>query len=195
MNAQRDELDSWLDEALAEYQAPEPRPGLELRTLAYVRSQPRARQFGWRKWVLAMAAVLLIALSLAVRSYRSASPQLPPVAQKAPPRTSPAAIAAQHVPSSPRTVAAQAGAQHTAGKPEVPRTATAAIAPEPRLATFPSALPLTTEERMLLTVTRRSPDTILELARNQGPIAPVVVDEIKIQPLEERNQSLTGEKK
>ena len=71
----------------------------------------------------------------------------------------------------------------------------AAIPPEPRLATFPSALPLTTEEKMLLSVTRRSPDTMMELARNDEPIAPIVIDEIRIRALDTTDSSSNGGRK
>jgi hypothetical protein len=69
-NNERDrKLEQWLDEALSEYSAAEPRLGLEQRVLARARAeeQTRAGRRSWWRWMpafAAIAAVLIVAVAV-----------------------------------------------------------------------------------------------------------------------------------
>jgi hypothetical protein len=59
-NNERDrKLEQWLDEALSEYSAAEPRLGLEQRVLNRVHGEEKARTRRWSlwKWMPALAAI------------------------------------------------------------------------------------------------------------------------------------------
>jgi len=64
--AKRDErfVDELLDSALAQYAQAEPRPGLEGRLLARLRSEPDPAAFGWRWLPMAAAAAVVFAAVL-----------------------------------------------------------------------------------------------------------------------------------
>jgi len=72
----QDELDSILDTALAKYAAAVPRPGLEDRVLANLRTeQTRTPAPAWWRWSVAGAlAVVIVAVALAWRSGKSSLP-------------------------------------------------------------------------------------------------------------------------
>lgn len=72
-NNERDrKLDQWLDEALSQYSAAEPRLGLEQRVLANVAAEEKARSSrrGWWRWMPAFAAIAaVLVVMVAVRPY------------------------------------------------------------------------------------------------------------------------------
>lgn len=72
-NNERDrKLDQWLDEALSQYSAAEPRLGLEQRVIAQVRSeeQARAERRNWWRWMPAFAAIAAVLIVVAaVKPY------------------------------------------------------------------------------------------------------------------------------
>lgn len=72
-NNERDrKLDQWLDEALSQYSAAEPRLGLEQRVLASVRAEERAQtgRRSWWRWMPAFAAIAAVLIVMvAVRPY------------------------------------------------------------------------------------------------------------------------------
>jgi hypothetical protein len=77
-------LDDWLDQALAEYGAAEPRPGIEARTVAILRDRMRQRPW-WQRWsgavwvpTAALTFVLLLFVLLVHIDHKSA----PDLAQK-----------------------------------------------------------------------------------------------------------------
>lgn len=161
-----DALDRLLDGALAQYSQVEPRAGLEERVLANLRSQPARRP--WWMWAVipaAVAAVLLLTMVLrrpdvsAPGSTRSK----PVTAQATPP-----AIA----PKPATTAAIQPG---PVSKPRPHRIVVAAARPAPqvsaqpmpRLETFPSATPLTAEERLLLRMIDHHRDELVTVAQSQ----------------------------
>src|SRR5215470_17593335 len=71
-----DPLDRMLDAALAKYAAVEPRPGLEERIFANLRTGPaRPASRAWWPWSFAGAALaIIVALALAWRSSRPSHP-------------------------------------------------------------------------------------------------------------------------
>ena len=125
------------------------------------------------------------ATTVAVQTYRQTSPRVQPVAH------TPAPVVA---PQPPTVVTAAAPTRRVIPRP-LTTTSSVAVEAEPRLDVFPSPQPLTAEERILLGVVAHSPQAMTELARVQEPLTPVVVDEIRIQPLEEKGTNPTGEKK
>ena len=72
-NNERDrKLDQWLDEALSQYSAAEPRLGLEQRILAGVHAEERAQagRKTWWRWMTAFAAIAAVLIVMvAVRPY------------------------------------------------------------------------------------------------------------------------------
>jgi hypothetical protein len=72
-NNERDrKLDQWLDEALSQYSAAEPRLGLEQRILAGVHAEERAQtgRKNWWRWMPAFAAIAAVLIVMvAVRPY------------------------------------------------------------------------------------------------------------------------------
>lgn len=72
-NNERDrKLDQWLDEALSQYGAAEPRLGLEHRVLAHVRAEEQAREGrrSWWRWMPAFAAIAaVLVVMVAVKPY------------------------------------------------------------------------------------------------------------------------------
>ncbi len=185
MEARKDELDRWVDEALVEYTAPDPRPGLELRTLAYVRAHQQTRRFGiWRRWTLAAAAVTAVAIAL--HTYWPAPRRIQPIAQRTPLRNP--------APASAQTGSTAQVKMPVATKRKMQTARIAVAASEPRLETFPSPLPLTPGERTLLGLVRQSPSALTEVARAQE-FEPIVIPEIKIPALEPIDRNSPGEKK
>lgn len=72
-NNERDrKLDQWLDEALSQYSAAEPRIGLEQRVMAHVRAEQEAHagRRNWWRWMPAFAAIAAVLIVMvAVRPY------------------------------------------------------------------------------------------------------------------------------
>ena len=141
-NQERDDLDRLLDAALTKYSAVEPRKGLEERILANLEAERgRTVPHGWWRWgVVAAVAVLLIALSFALRSGKVPTPTV--VRQVQPPSTS-----------------SREAETHASKRSPVParsphRTAHAvqtrpAVAAAPKLDVFPSPEPLSEQEQLL----------------------------------------------
>src|SRR5512147_231607 len=69
-NNERDrKLDQWLDEALSQYSAAEPRLGLEQRVLNRLRAEEQARAKRWNLWrwmpaLTAVAAAVVVAVAV-----------------------------------------------------------------------------------------------------------------------------------
>jgi hypothetical protein len=84
-NLNNDALDHQLDAALAKFVRVEPRAGLEERILANLRvEQERPAERWWWRWpaVAALAAMIMLTLSLALRSWKptqNIAAQYPPV--------------------------------------------------------------------------------------------------------------------
>jgi hypothetical protein len=140
----QDELDGWVDGALASYSSAEPLAGLEQRILSRVR---RPRRWWWGLAIPAAAAIVAV-VAIPRRQTLDVPMPVPPPAV--------AAVEARPAP------------------PPVQRHRVIA-APLPKQASFPSASPLTAEERLLLQLARNHPEELL---------TPAVVDEIEIKPIE-----------
>jgi hypothetical protein len=154
-------VDRLLNEALAPQEI-EPRAGLEQRILANLRAQPEP--WPWRRWLMlwvpAVAAVL-IALAVGLRMSSKPQPARPAVAiehQPTPPMKQP-------VPPAP-VVAAERKPSRDVARPQKVVAATRPALP--RQDVFPSPVPLTPEETMLLTLLRRNPSQAVLVAREQA---------------------------
>ena len=157
-------VDRLLNEALAPQEI-EPRPGLEQRILANLRAQPEPRS--WRRWMKTWApvavAAVLIALAVGLRMSSRPQPAKPAVAIEHQP-TLPAPMKQPVPPAS--AVAAERKPMRDVARPQKMVAATRPALP--RQDVFPSPVPLTPEETMLLTLLRRNPSQAVLVAREQA---------------------------
>ena len=168
-----DPLDPVLDAALARYAAVEPRPRLEERVLANLRTEPapvtgRAR---WR-WGLAgaLAAIAIVAMALAWSAGRSA--HLPMANYPATteqirrPANPPAAAAGERLLGNTPTRATHSGGA-IAVRRAAPRAQAVAQA-DPKLDVFPSPRPLSEEELALAQYVLNFPTDAKQVAQAQA---------------------------
>lgn len=164
----REERERLVDRLLHEALAPqeiEPRAGLEQRILTNLRVQPEPRP--WRRWLMlwvpAAVAAVLIALAAGLRI--SSNPQ-----QARP------AVAIEHQPTPPVAKTVPAPAQHatahrrwlpTASAPQTVIVAKVTPPPDVRQGVFPSPVPLTPEEQMLMGLVRQFRSEAELVANNQ----------------------------
>jgi hypothetical protein len=165
-------VDDLLDASLRQYRSQEPRAGLEGRILAKVRAREHAA--GRRGWVWALgaaaaAAVAVVAVALYV-PYRRPAP-VAPVPQE---------MAGK--PEPPRAVAAP---------PRAPSAAHAAVRQARRLTAerrrpvqFPTPIPLTEQEKLLLLYVQNTPSSELEAQVGQQPMGDLEIPKISIAALE-----------
>jgi hypothetical protein len=151
---ERDEFDSLLDAALANYANVEPPPGMDERIVARLRASDRRAGFGWWRW--AAVAIPVLACLVAVFAYRDRPPLEPP-------------RVAWTVPPAP-----------VLARPVAKRVRLARPAPLPRREVFPTPTPLTSEERALLALVAQSPELARELLT---PTEPKPIEPIKIEPI------------
>lgn len=166
------ELDRVLDAALARYAAVEPRPGLEERVLAHLRTAPEAR--GWmagKLWAVAGFAVAAIVVVIALTmTWRMARLSHPTIANQ--PSHSSAPAQAQRQPKT-QVATNPSSDQHShASHPARKLTSLradvqpVAIAVEklPRLDQFPSPEPLNEQEKLLADYVEQNPERAVFLA-------------------------------
>ena len=179
--ANRSELDSTLDTALAKYTAVEPRAGLEERVLANLQAE-RERvldRASWR-WSVAgaLAAVFVAGIALA---WRSGTPShldvanpgsRPPQVLKNPGTSD----AIDQIPTTRMVPTGKGAARHQA--PSV----VAAIRP-PKLDHFPSPQPLSEQEKLLQNYVARYPEHAVLVARAlAGALRPDQLKEVAAFP-------------
>ena len=178
-------VDDLLEFSLERYRGEEPRPGLEMRILAGVRSRERATRRRTLGWVMAVCAGLLATIALTLhyahvsRRQKTLSASLPHMesgAQGAPPETAgPPAARVTRQPS--------AGAHSTLPQLQARRAATHRTRPEQ----FPTRLPLTEQEKLLLAYFGKanSPDSAEGTNRKEEASATgLEISRIEIAPLE-----------
>lgn len=147
-------VDRLLNEALGPQQV-EPRPGLEDRIIAGLQAQPAPRR--WWRWAwVPVAAAVIVAIGLYVT--RQPQPVAPPVA-----RTAPSTVPAVAPTPVPQPVVAQKPRPRRLVKPPVVMAARQL----PRQQVFPSPVPLTEEEKLLLALRSRHPAEVIEVAQAQ----------------------------
>lgn len=166
-NEKQDEVDRVLDAALAKYAAAEPMAGLEQRVLATLRAE-RAQipDRAWWRWSIAgaLAAAVILALTLALRSGRTPHP----VVANHPASTTPStalgpSLSPTQIVSNPRS------ARSLKSRRSYPLVATAGHGEmdSPRLDQFPSPQPLNEQERALARYVSDFPQEATLVARAQ----------------------------
>lgn len=170
-----DELDRLLEEGLAAYSSEAPRAGLEGRVLAHVRADGRpSRGWWWAIWVPALAAAIWIAIAIARRPQVVAEFKVVPVKREVPvmPRV-----------DSPRMPEIAVARQV---RREAPIVKTAL----PKQEQFPAPDRLSPDERALMQLVTRFPDTAREAMSPMEPreAAPIEIPILEIAPLNSGGQ-------
>ena len=186
-----DELNSVLDDALAEYREVEPLAGLEDRVLQRVKSQAECGRRPWWRWNAVAAAAAVLAMAAWIGFSGSARHKVLP---------SPVAAQKQGLPSEPQWRAAgRAAAKEQVAEANRPRSPRAPAAlrvasyeGEPRKEHFPLPAPLKPEERMLLALAQTHPEFLRELSRDDED-QEISIAPIHIKPLAEGTGDHGGE--
>ncbi|HTT19883.1 MAG TPA: hypothetical protein VMG82_13105 [Candidatus Sulfotelmatobacter sp.] len=148
------ELDPLIDAALAKYASVEPREGMEERILANLSCAKTSIGIRtWRNWRVAalIAAVLIVASSLLWQEKKAPHP--PIVVHRPTPGEAPrAAYAAnRNAGPPPQTKLPQRRTNRLRAQREI-------VAPVPKLAVFPSPLPLSEQEQILASYIAQYPE-------------------------------------
>jgi len=200
-------LDVWLDEALARYRAPEPRPGLERRVLERLRTEKQGLPpRGWKAWAPALAAAAAIIVLVVMLRNRDLSPERT-VSPENGPAQDPAAhaeTAEERQPVESLAKPGKANPQESRESLRRPETGAASALPPSRGAThgagaasrasnphsesvFPAPAPLSEQERLAMAALRSgllSSETS-RIPPGDEPLPQVVIQEIEIKPLQE----------
>lgn len=168
-------VDDLLDSALARYAQAEPRPGLEGRLVARLRSEPEPRAFSWRWMPAAAAAVVVFAAFLYFAGSRE-SRTLEIVKQTKltiAPAVTPPQVTLESLPTGNRPVVKQPSARVLASTP----------APREQ---FPTPLALSEQEQLLVHFVKQTPPQELQALARQNraePIKVLRVDALEIPPV------------
>jgi len=178
-NEQHDDryLDDLLDSALAQYAQAEPRPGLEGRLLARLRSEPKPASFAWRWLPVAAAATVVLAAALYFAGSRA--PRPPEVAVQ------PQPVVAPQVTTPPTPELSAPVVNRAAGKqPSAAGASTRAAGA--RREQFFQPTPVSEQEAALVRLVNQTPQRdLLVLARQSRAesIPDLRVDALDIPPL------------
>jgi hypothetical protein len=177
-------VDELLDASLKRYGAGEPRAGLEMRLLAGVRGRQGAARRRRLVWALAVCAGMLAAVVFLLHSARVPSRQHVTSASVPRPTVEPPTSlgrADSHL-GSPRLV------QGPREKPRTPKPGVRATKPS-RPEQFPTPMPLTEQEKLLLTYLANTtrPDLLAETnkADEAAEISNIKVAPLEIEPLDD----------
>jgi hypothetical protein len=160
-----------LEDALSTYSSQEPRPGLEQRVLYRVHSAGATRRFAFPVWAFAVPVAACLLLTAIVWIHRGAQLQRSTIARTVGFPT-PGALRGRT--ETPRIMV----------RPHKSKRTKAPVLP--RLPEFPTRVPITREERTLLTLVARAPDEARQafMEMQQRSTESIRIDEIKIQPLQ-----------
>jgi hypothetical protein len=165
-------VDELLDASLRGYKGQEPPAGLETRLLANLRARERAakaRRWVWALGAAAATALAAVAVALYVPYHRPAP--VPPFPQAMTSKAGPPLVVA--VP--PRAPSAARAAV---------RQAQVLTAQRRRPEQFPTPIPLTEQEKLLLLYLRNTPSSELQAQVGRQPTTDLQVPEISIPALE-----------
>jgi hypothetical protein len=146
---ERPQEDRWLDEALAQYSAAEPRLGLENRILANLEAHATQRQ---RRWFFsfagAVAAALFVVLIMTMRNVIETNPRQMATPKRPPSETVP--TVAESARATSRKSGVRAVDRHSlTGRKEVAGTETV-LESGVKQEHFPADRPLSEQDRLLL---------------------------------------------
>lgn len=176
-------VDDLLDSALARYAQAEPRPGLEARLLARLRSEPEPAAFAWHWLPMAAAAAVILAAALYFAGSRESRP--PEVAVEPQPAVAPQ-VTTPPPPEPSGTVVNRAVAKQPSAAGASMRAAGARASISVRRQEFFQPTPLSEQEAALLRFVRQTPaEDLLALARQSRaePIPELRVEALNIPPL------------
>jgi hypothetical protein len=164
VNNSADRVDETLGEALALY-AGEPASGFEERILNGIRRRRRARRVILLQWAL---PILALGCSLVIFW-----PARPPVAARI----------------DPSQKKSQQAEEVVLGRSVGHRVAHRQVA-RPKMAEFPSRVPLSQQEKALLAFVQDAPEQDLAMFRDEqpAPIPPIQIEKIEIAPLQADDQ-------
>jgi len=164
-------VDDLLDASLRQYRSQEPRAGLETRILANVRTRARAAKA--RRWVWALGAAAAAALAVvAVVLY---------VPHRRPAPVAPVPQAMAGKPEPPLAVAVVPRAR-SAARTEI--RPVRRVKAERRPEQFPTPIPPTEQEKLLLLYVQSTPSSELEAHVVQQPLGHLEIPKISIAALE-----------
>jgi hypothetical protein len=171
-------VDELLEASLTQYRGQELRAGLEMRILAGVRTQARAARLRWLGWAVAVCAGILAVIALTLHFAPTQLRQPTPSASRPQPATTqpaPPMVSRQQPLLTPRRPAR-----------EVRRVATRHSRP----GQFPTPLPLTEQEKLLLAYFNKTvkPDSIPGTDENSAgglEIPRIIVAALQIEPLDD----------
>ena len=191
-NDQRDQfVEELLEASLKQYRGEEPRSGVEMRILAGLRTRERAARRRWLVWAVTVCAGAVAIVVIVLHSIRAPVRQPTPSASL-PPKESGAQRAQLRAakPLAPEMVAqgpqGSFGAHRAPLQPPQERVGRAA-APRSRPEQFPTPLPLTEQEKLLLAYLNEASKTGWVAETNQtdeSPISDLEIPGIKIAALE-----------
>jgi hypothetical protein len=171
-----------LDAALKRYGGEGPRTGLEMRVLAGVRSRQGAARRRRFVWALAFCVGILAALVLVLHSARA--PRREPVISASAPRQTAKTAA------SPRSADSRTRSPRLVQGPSAkPRTARPTVRATGRPEQFPTPMPLTEQEKLLLAyfANTTKPDLLAESSKadEAAEISNIKVAPLEIEPLDD----------
>lgn len=172
MADQEEQLDHLLDSLLANYADAEPRPGFETRLMAAVRERKQSSRLGWL-WAFCAATATAIAVFGIYYSQSWQLPQPPSIEAAKPPVLPP--VGSVPIPDAGRHLR-----KPTLGP--APLVSTVDVRQE----VFPTPVPLSEQERLMLQYLRRTPrEEVAVHAREDEPPE-------KTDPLRPESQRLSG---
>jgi hypothetical protein len=182
MQPEEHNIEQWLDAALKQYGAAEARPGLEARVLTQLRAE-KPVAFRFRRWIPAAAAVgaLAIAALWMANSGHHAARQARHTSQAAfSSGTARPSAKMATLPATTRAHSRAVQAQH--GRTRLPLTMVRME--RPKLRQFPSARPLTQQDKLLLEYVHHAPkEELAFVIAQQHNVADLSVGALQVAPL------------
>jgi len=179
-------VDELLEASLKQYRGEEPRSGLEMQILAGIRTWQRAARRRRLVWAMALCAGMLAAIGLVLHSAHAPSRQRVTSASGA----HRAPLQAAKPPASPGSADSRLGSPRLVQRRVKERRTTT---PGDRAAwpsgpeQFPTPMPLTEQEKLLLAYVSKvtKPESAVETnEKDEAPITELRIPAIKIAPLE-----------
>ena len=187
------QLDQLLDSLLSRHSDAQPRPGLETRILATVRAQAgEQKRPGWRQiwmWAGAAAAIAIIAVLMMMNHGARRAPGAPTIANT----PHPPIISPKNPPVDHQQVAEEPPERKHSPARQTQPVAVSAVHEAVRQEVFPTATPLSDQERMLLGYLAGTPrqEIIAQSKPDQPSLDETLEEQIvpETQPVVQRSNS------